>query len=124
MAETFESGALLGHAYTLAGGLAVRLRLARSSDAPAIMRLLQSHGLAHSELEPARLVHFDPRRRYVLCATGLVNSTETLHGVGAIDLDGSAEPELLLVAHAQPPEVAGLLRRALVASAHARARAA
>ncbi len=123
MAESFEIGALLGHVYTLQDGLPVRLRLARSSDAPAIQALLESHGEA-GDLEPARLVHFDPRRRYVICATGLVESSETLLAVGAIWLDGATEPDLLVVDGEHPREVRDLLWRALVASAHGRARAA
>ena len=120
MAERFESGALLGHVYTLRGGLPVRLRLARSSDAPAVRALLERQGRT-GDLEPARLVHFDPRRRYVLCATGLVDKTEVLLGVGAISLDGAREPDLLVVDAERRAEVTELLRGALVACARARA---
>jgi hypothetical protein len=98
--------------------------MARSSDAPAVARLLQSQGHARSDLEPARLVHFDLRLRYVLCATGLVNGAETLLGVGSICLDGSTEPELLVVGRDLPKELTTLLRGALVACAETRARAA
>jgi hypothetical protein len=124
MARDFESGALLGHVYTLRSGLPVRLRLARTSDATAIRHLLERSGYTGSDLEPARLVHFDPRRRYVLCATGLVEKTETLLGVGAISLEAGGEPDLLLVAEEQPQELRELLAHALVACAHSRARAA
>ena len=121
MAESFEPGALLGHVYTLADGLPVRLRLARSSDAAAIKRLLAEEDRGGSDLETARLVHFDPRRRYVVCATGLVDSTEVLLGVGAIPLDGATEPDLLVVGAQRPQELTELLRRALMAWATARA---
>ncbi|HTX33256.1 MAG TPA: hypothetical protein VMD09_17890 [Solirubrobacteraceae bacterium] len=117
MPKSFEPGALLGHVYTLGGGLLVRLRLARSSDAPAIKRLLEEQGRGGSDFEIARLVHFDPRRRYVVCATGLVDSTEVLLGVGAIGLDGVIEPDLLIVDGQCPEQVAELLRTALVACA-------
>jgi hypothetical protein len=119
MDRSFESGALLGHVYTLQDGLPVRLRLARGSDAPAIRTLLERHG-GTDDLEPARLVYFDPRRRFVLCAAGLVDGTEMLLGVGAISL-GATDPDLLLVADGCPEEVAGLLHRALVATAAAHA---
>jgi uncharacterized protein (DUF58 family) len=117
MAEGFESGALLGHVYTLQDGLPVRLRLARSSDAPAIRWLLEAQGLNSADLDLARLVHFDPRRRYVVCATGLLDSTERLLGVGAIGLDGATNPDLLLVGEEHADEVAPLLRQSLVRAA-------
>lgn len=117
MADNFESGALLGHVYTLHGGLPVRLRLARSSDARAIRQLLEAQGLDSADLDLARLVYFDPRRRYVVCATGLLDSTEQLLGVGAIMLDGATTPELLLVHEEHAEEVAPLLRRSLVRAA-------
>ena len=123
MAESFEAGALLGHVYTLPDGLPVRLRLARSSDAPGVRRLLDDE---RSGLEPGRLVHFDPRRRYVVCATGLVDGRETLLGVGAIRLDDGTAPDLLVVDGRQPQELTDLLRCALESCAEAvtRARAA
>jgi hypothetical protein len=107
----------LGHVYTLTEGVPVRLRLARSSDAPAVRQLLQDQGFHSGELDLARLIHFDPRRRYVVCATGLVGGKERLLGVGAITLDGATKPELLLVAEEHAEEVAPLLRRSLVNAA-------
>src|SRR6201995_135 len=121
MAESFEPGALLGHVYTLADGLPVRLRLARSSDAAAIKRLLAEEGRGGSDLDTARLVHFDPRRRYVVCATGLVASTELLRAGGAASPDGAPDPDLLVVGPQRPQELAELLRRALMAWATGRA---
>lgn len=117
MAESFASGALLGHVYTLQGGLPVRLRLARTGDAPAIRQLLEVQGFDAADLDLARLVHFDPRHRYVLCATGLVDSTERLLGVGVITLDGATAPEMLLVQEEHAEEVAPLLTRSLVRAA-------
>ena len=123
MAGGFEPDALFGHVYTLRNGLPVRLRLARSSDAAAVRALLELR-VPGDDLEPVRLVHFDPRRRYVICVTGLVEKSETLLGIGAITLDGATEPELLVVGGEPPEELAELLHRALVASAAARSRAA
>lgn len=119
MPHRFASGALLGHVYTLEDGSAVRLRLARSSDARAIGELLERHGLDHGELDVARLVQFDPRRRYVLCATRLVASREVLLGVGTIALEAgsAAQPDLLIVDQAAADEPARLLRQALIGCA-------
>ncbi|HLY49337.1 MAG TPA: hypothetical protein VKR21_09080 [Solirubrobacteraceae bacterium] len=122
MAEGFHSNPVLGHVYTLGGGAPVRLRLARASDAAAIKRLVEDHELGRGEVEAARLVHFDPRRRYVLCAAGLRGSTEAVLGVGAIRLEAAAEPDLLVVGEEAPAEIAGLLRQALVAAAARRGR--
>ncbi len=55
---------------------------------------------------------------------GSIEKAETLLGIGAITLDGATEPELLIVGGEDPEELAELLRRALVASAAARSRAA
>jgi hypothetical protein len=121
MASDFESGALLGHVYTLENGLPVRLRLARSSDAQAIKALLERHDLDSSFVQIAGLVHFDPRRRYVLCATGLVGSSEQLLGLGSIEVGGD-EPDLLLVEASIAAELGSLLRPALVGLANAAGR--
>jgi hypothetical protein len=117
MGESFELGTLLGHVYTLKSGIQVRLRLARSSDIPSVRKLLGEQGLAPADLEAARLVHFDPRRRYVVCATGLIDGAETLLGIGAITLGVDAEPDLLVVAGERREEIAPLLTRALVGAA-------
>lgn len=112
MPERFESGVFLGHVYALANGSCVRLRLARTSDIEAVRALVAGRGL---ELEAARLVHFDPRRRYVVCATSLIEGSETLIGIGAIARDGdSPVPELLIVEDDKAAEVAPLLSQALV----------
>jgi hypothetical protein len=123
MPTSFESGALLGHVYTLADGSCVRLRLSRSSDFAAIRGLLAEAGSDAPDLEAASLVHFDPRRRYVVCATGLVNSTETLLGLGSIELD-AREPDLLVLADPSQGEVRSRLESVLVAAAGAPSRAA
>jgi hypothetical protein len=79
------------------------------------------------ELDPTPLVQFDPRRRCVICATALIDSAETLVGVGAIDIDGdaTAEPDTLLVSDERAEEIAELLAATLTAraaeAAHARA---
>lgn len=101
----------------LDSGVRVRLRLARSSDSALIRGLVARVGTRPEELELARLVHFDPRRRVVICATALIDSVETLVGVGAIDLDGDGEPEVVIV----DGEHAEALTELLAAALHARA---
>lgn len=142
MASGFVGAPLLGQIFPLADGIRVRLRLAHFSDRREIARLLVRQGqdpLAQDGLDPARgesvadrLVQFDPRRRYVLCASALIDSTEQLVGVGAIDLDGeeAGEPDLLVVDSelGQSPDsllteaLTGLLWGALVGAAQAAAR--
>ena len=74
--------------HELTRGPRVRLRLARSGDRAAIRGLLDRVGGLASEFESARLVRADPRQRIVICATGLVQGSETLVGVGEIELHG------------------------------------
>ena len=113
MPRSFDPGALLGSSFTLDGGVRVRLRLARTSDSWLIRGLMARAGTRAEELEVARLVHFDPRLRAVICATALIDSTETLIGVGAIDLDGSDEPEVLIVDAEHSQTLTELLTAAL-----------
>ncbi len=113
--------------YALPRGPRVRLRLARSSDRPAIAALLRRLGLAPDELELGRLVRSDPRRRLVICATALIGSAETVVGIGAIELGRTAaEPDILFVDEHLTEGLAELLIAALTGRARtlARARAA
>jgi len=123
----FNRTPLLGESYKLDDGFRVRLRMARSSDIVPIRALVASNPAAR-ELELASLVQFDPRRRCVICATALIDSAETLVGVGAIDIDGdaTAEPDTLLVADEHAEQTAELLAATLSSRAAeaAQARAA
>src|SRR5437763_4936039 len=127
MPASFDRIPLLGESYELRDGLRVRLRMARSSDLAPIRALLADK-YDGGRVELTSLVQFDPRRQCVICATALIDSAETLVGVGAIDLDGDgpAEPDTLLVAHEHAEAIAELLAGALVARAihAAQARAA
>lgn len=123
MASSFESGALLGHVYTLADGSCVRLRLSRASDFTAVCGLLAEAGFDAPALAARRLVQFDPRWRYVVCATALVSGRATLLGIGSIRLGGQA-PDLVAVDDAAPQDLRGLLETVLVDAARASERAA
>jgi hypothetical protein len=109
---------LLGRSHELGDGFRVRLRMARSSDLMPIRGLLERRRVA-GEVELGPLIQFDPRRRCVICATALIDSAETLVGVGSIDLAGDRDPEpdTLLVAGEHADAVASLLTQELTARA-------
>jgi hypothetical protein len=115
--------------------MGVRLRLARFSDWPTIAELFRRHGADGAEAGPQarRLIQFDPRRSYVVCACALIDSAERLVGVGSIDLtdDGTGEPDFVTL-DPELPEIAdpqvgealtGFIWGALAGAAQAAARA-
>jgi hypothetical protein len=120
----FDPGALLARYYALSRGPRVCLRLARPRDSGGIARLYWSHGLEPDELELARLVRFDPRQRISICATALIDSVETIVGVGAIDLNHGpgVRPALVLVDERATEGLEELLTEALLGRAQALAR--
>ena len=126
--SSFDPGALLSHSYELPRGPRVRLRLARPGDGPAIRALLAQHGIDPGELELNRLLHFDPRHRAVITATALIGSTETVVGLGAIDVtdDEDVQPDTLVVDERLTDGLGDLLMAALAGRVEAivRARAA
>lgn len=128
MSDHLDPGALLARYYPLPRGPRVCLRLVRPRDQEGIRDLLRAHGSEPDELEMARLVGFDLRRRLVLCATALVDSAETVLGVGAIEFGAgaSAEPTFVVVDERRTEGLDSLLRDALMGHAAAleRARAA
>jgi len=65
-------------------------------DGFAIRAFLADQGLGIDELELARLLRFDPRRRAVICASALVDAREVIVAVGGIDL-GVLTPDTLVV---------------------------
>jgi hypothetical protein len=112
-----------GRFHRLENGLSVRLRLARSSDRRSIRELLERAGAG---VEPIGLVHFDPRRRVVVCATALLDGRETVVGVGSIAL-GAPVPEVLVSddrARGVGELLAGVLAEHAAVLARARSRAA
>ncbi len=129
MAEDFDPGALLARSYELRNGLRVCLRLARVRDQSAIEQLFARTGRPLGDLEIARAVRSDPRQQIVICATALLEYTETVVGFGAIavsaaDDPGGPRPWLLVVDETEG--LAPLLTGALAGRALAlhRARAA
>lgn len=122
MPQPIDSGALLSRSYPLPTGPRVRLRLARRSDMAAISALLRQREVEAGELAVSRLVRYDPRQRAVLCATTPLGGTETLVGVGAIDLTFEAEPDTIVVDERLTRGLGDLLASALVQRARSHAR--
>jgi hypothetical protein len=128
MASHINPGGLLAEYHALPGGPRVCLRLVRGRDAAGVRALYARHGTPLSELELARLVTLDLATQLVLCATALIDSAETVVGVGAIELEdgGRLAPSLVVVDEELADGLDALLVGALVAHADAmlRARAA
>ena len=83
--------------FPIESGPRVRLRLAVPSDAGQVARLLQSRGVAATELDVRRLLSYDPTRRRVACALAPLDGRETLVGIAAIDLRTDALVDTLVV---------------------------
>ncbi len=96
----------------------MRLRLAQMRDLRSISEFLRVQGRDPAELEAARIAAFDPRRRVAICATTLIGSSETVVGIGAIDVGGS-EPDLLVVDEALTDGLDDLLASAVLSRAAA-----
>jgi hypothetical protein len=110
---------MLAQYHPLPRGPRVCLRLARRRDLAGIRDLHARQGLVVHDLSLARLVSFDPLKMLVLCATALIDSRETVLGVGAIELDRPTEPTLVVVDEEKTDGLAELLSGAL--SRHAAA---
>lgn len=103
-------------------GSRVRLRLARRSDAPAVLDLLAARGVGATELDVRRLLSYDPSRQRVLCACMQIDGRDQLVGLAAIDLVAGAEPDTLVIDEAEAPGLAVLLGSVLerLVAAHGR----
>jgi hypothetical protein len=123
MTSDFDPGALMARYYLLPGGFRVCLRLARPRDEAGVARLFWINGREPDQLALARLLRFDPDR-ISICATALVESVETVLGIGVIDLtsEAPAAPELVLVDELAGPGLDELLSEALRGRAAALAR--
>ncbi len=119
MSDQLITGALLGRAFDVGGDARVRLRLARSSDARAVGELLSRQRSSLEDVDVSELLQYDPRQRYVICATALIDGRVTLVGLGAIDLvaDEGPEPDLLIVAPELDGTLGELMWRVLVRAA-------
>jgi hypothetical protein len=119
MAGRHDPGALLAQYHPLPRGPRVCLRLARRRDLDAIADLYARQGIPVHQLSLARLVSFDLLSQLVLCATALIDSTEMVVGVGAIELERPTEPTLVVADEHHTDGLAELLSDALVAHATA-----
>jgi hypothetical protein len=128
MAYSFDPGALMSQVYPLPDGQRVRLRIVQRRDEQQIRAIFAQVGSEPEDFEVMRLLRSDPRRRAVICATALVGTTETVVGLGAIELGGraDAEPDVLIADMRVGEGLDELLRGALRghASAITRARTA
>lgn len=80
---------------TLPDGRRLRVRLPHTRDRQGLLALHERLEAPMEELELARTLRFDPRRRTVACATAWVDGREQLAGYGAIEIGASA-PDLLV----------------------------
>jgi hypothetical protein len=110
---------LLDSTTQLPDGSRVRLRLPHAADRSGLHALHQRVGVLADDLDLARVLRFDPRRRAVVCATAWVGGTETIVGYGAIDFDDIA-PHLLIADTALAPGLHVLLETALIRHVAAR----
>jgi hypothetical protein len=118
----------MSQVYPLPDGQRVRLRIVQRRDEQQIRAIFAQVGSEPEDFEVMRLLRSDPRRRAVICATALVGTTETVVGLGAIELGGraDAEPDVLIADMRVGEGLDELLRGALRghASAITRARTA
>ena len=110
-----DPGSLLATTHS-AGGLKVKLRLARPSDGLRVRALLERERPSLAE-SAARFTFYDPRERLVLAATAPVDGIEKI--VGLADVAGGQALVL-----AEDPEIADLLGAAGTALAQRVRRAA
>ena len=105
---------------SLPDGTRVRLRLPHAADRSELHALHARLGVEADELDVARVLRFDPRRRAVVCASAWTDRGPVLVGYGAI-AHGEADPDVLVADEAQAPGLTGLLgdvlRRAAARSA-------
>jgi hypothetical protein len=98
-----DTGSLLATTHQ-AGGMRVKLRLARPSDALNVRSFLERHRPALAD-DVQRFTFYDPRQRLVLVATAPIEGAERI--VGLVDA-GSGPPVVL----GEDPELVKLLTAA------------
>jgi hypothetical protein len=104
---------LLSSAHRLAGGRRVRLRLPYTDDHRRVADLYARVGLPLDEMGARRLLRFDARQRYVVCAVAWVDGSDVLVGLATAEPDG----RLLVADEVTAPGVGDLLRRAVAEQA-------
>jgi len=120
MTSSFDPGALLARSYVLPGGRRVILRLARIRDLGAIDALFVREGHGLTRLELARLLRSHPRERLLLCATALIDGSDTIVGFGVIGLDrDTVSPTLIVTDTERASGLQSLLAEALRGRAEA-----
>ncbi len=97
---------------SLPDGLRLRVRLPHSSDRAGLHALHARLGFRVEELELARALRFDPRRRAVACATAFLDGAERPVAYGAIAI-GASEPDLLVADELLAPGAGVVLDAAL-----------
>jgi hypothetical protein len=110
---------LLDSTTHLPDGARVRVRLPHVTDRPAMHALHARLGLRADDLELARALRFDPRRRAVVCATVWVGAAETLAAYAAMDL-AARRLELLVADEELAPGVRDVLMAVLTEHAAGR----
>lgn len=109
--------------HALASGAQIRLRLPQRADAAGVVALCERMGLQVDDVDVARMLRFDPRRRAVGCAVAWTGDCETVVGIGATELGTRRGPDLLLCDPAHPG-LPPVLERWLAEKAAGRARRA
>jgi hypothetical protein len=116
--EAQPDNIFLGRTYTLSDRSQVSFRLAGPGDQAAVSAFASSTGEGITELGLARLLHADPRRQAMVCATSLRDGRETMLGFAAASLvDERAvggEKSLVIVDPQAGPELRELLVQALL----------
>ena len=112
MARFADPGTLLSTTHEVDGGLRVRLRLARPSDA---LRMRSFFG--GSETLTRHFTFFDPRERLALVAVAMFGHSEEIVGVADVELVETGVAELgVVVNDAEQDEGIGRLLTEAVAS--------
>lgn len=119
MLRTFLFQMLTDAHTTLSDGTRVRVRLPHTGDRPGLHALHARLGVRVEDLDLARTLRFDPRRRSVVVATAWFGGAESVVAYAAMDLDADA-PDLLVADERLAPGIGETLVEALHGRAAAR----
>ena len=101
----------LTRTHPLADGTRVRLRLPQARDRAGLRALHDRLGAPLDAVRMARVLRFDPRAGFSVCATVLSGATEVLVAYGHVGRDGSSS--LVVADEAFAPGVSELVRAVL-----------